>query len=119
MMKKFILLITLALFIGTLTKGQTISCQELFETVTKNNTRTSYVTCIGSTMLVKVDYYTYKGTGYVVAYIKRNQYDFRGTPYIFCGISSHRWSTFRAKGMTDSWGKAFHEYIMDNKCNCY
>ena len=118
-MKNFILLITLALFIGTLTQGQTISCQELYETVTNNNRPTSTVTCMGSTMLVKAEYYTYQRNGYVVAYIKKNQYDFRGTPYIFCGISSFRWSNFRAKGMTDSWGKAFHEHIMGNKCNCH
>ena len=46
-------------------------------------------------------------------------YDFRGKPYIFCGISSYTWTKFTSDGTYNSWGKAFHKYIMDNKCNCY
>jgi len=118
-MIRIIVLIVFVFFIGGAeTLSQTISCQELYETVTKNNRPTSSATCMGSTMLAKAEYYTYQGTGYVVAYIKKNQYDFKGTPYIFCGVSSYRWSSFRSKGMTGSWGTAFHEHIMDNKCNC-
>ena len=119
MSKIIVLIVSAFLIAGVEAYSQTISCQELYETVTKNNRPTSTVTCMGSTMLVKAEYYTYQRNGYVVAYIKKNQYDFRGTPYIFCGISSYRWSTFRANGMSGSWGKAFHEHIMDNKCDCY
>ena len=118
-MSRILVLIVISfLLLGSKSYTQTISCQELYETVTANNRPTSSTTCMGSTMLVKAEYYTYQGTGYVVAFIKRNQYDFRGTPYIFCGISSYRWSIFRSKGTSDSWGKAFHEHIMGNKCNC-
>jgi hypothetical protein len=118
-MIRLLILISIGFLIqGTHSYTQTTSCQRLYETVTKNNTPTT-VTCLGSTMLVKVEYYTYQGTGYVVGYIKSNQYDYKGSPYIFCGISSFVWSSFRSKGMTDSWGKAFHEYIMNKKCNCH
>lgn len=99
--------------------SQTISCQELFEIVTENYDRIDRVTPLSSTMLAKVNYYTLEGAGFVVAYIKKNDFDFQGSPYIFCGISSQRWAKFKSEGMFGSWGESFHAYIRDYTCNCY
>ena len=96
-----------------------ISCQELFNYVVEQYDRKSYTTCYGSTMLTKVDYYVVDGNGFVVGYIKQNEWDYKGQPYLFCGISNYTWSQFKMNGMTGSWGKAFHDYIMDYTCNCY
>jgi len=98
--------------------AQSTSCQELFEAVTEYYTDDS-AGCFGSTMLIKVEYYRIDGNGYVIAYIKRNDYDFRGSPYIFCGISQQRWNYFKTNGIYGSWGESFHEYIRDYTCNCY
>lgn len=77
------------------------------------------VNTMGSSMLVKAEYYQVDyNAGLVIAYIKNNEYDFKGKPYIFCGISSTRWSNFKSKGLYESWGKSFHEYIMDHTCDC-
>ncbi|SDS49856.1 hypothetical protein SAMN04515667_2311 [Formosa sp. Hel1_31_208] len=118
-MKKFLFLLLFSTFFSFQVKAQSISCQELFETVTEYYSNDS-VTCLGSTMLVKVEYYKIEGNGFVVAYIKSNAYDFNGSPYIFCGISQQRWSAFKTNGMYGgSWGESFHEYIRDYTCNCY
>lgn len=98
-------------------KAQTISCNQLYQAVAKSNYPET-VNCYNSSMLVKVEYYTYNGTGVVVAYIKDNKYDYKGSPYIFCGISIYSWMNFKTSGYSNSWGEAFHDYIMDYKCNC-
>src|SRR5690606_12616903 len=99
-------------------QAQTMSCQEVLEIVTENYDYRDNVTPIGSTMLSKATYYTVDGEGFVVAYIKSNQYDFQGRPYIFCGISSQRWTKFKSEGMYGSWGESFHAYIREYTCNC-
>lgn len=93
-------------------------CQELFNAVTKKYESKDYVTCYNSSMLAKVEYYRLENMGFVVAYIKQNDYDIYGKPYIFCGISRERWNYFKSYGMYNSWGKAFHKYIIDYTCNC-
>jgi hypothetical protein len=119
MRKIFILLFIL--FLGySKTYSQSISCQELFETVLNNYDDIQSVSCYGSKMLAKVDYYTLRNNGFVVAYIKSNDYDFKGRPYIFCGISNVTWIYFKSEAIIEgSWGKSFNKYIMDYKCNCY
>ena len=99
--------------------AQSISCSELHDVVTTKSYYKDVVNCFGSSMLVKATRYEYEGVGFVVALIKQGKYDFKGTTYIFCGISSYAWSNFKGKGMTDSWGEAFHQYIMDRTCDCY
>ena len=112
--------ITILLLIGVFSgKAQSVSCQELFEVVTSDYDNSDQTSCFGSTMLAKAEYYEYNNVGFVVGYIKSNDFDFDGSPYIFCGISSYTWSSFKSDGMTGSWGKSFHKYIMDSKCNCY
>lgn len=69
-------------------------------------------------MLVKAGFYFISGNGFVVAYIKDNQYDMKGEPYIFCGVSRKDWPTFKIEGASSSWGKAFHKYIRDKVCDC-
>jgi len=116
--KLSLLIFILTIFSHITLKAQSVSCQELFEIVTENYDNRDFVTPIGSSMLAKVTHYTVEGNGFVVAYIKSNQYDFTGKPYIFCGISSQRWSSFKSEGMFGSWGESFHEYIRDYTCNC-
>ena len=107
------------LILKTPVNAQSISCQELFEGVTEYYDSRDNVTTIGSSMLAKVTRFTVDGDGFVIAYIKNNDYDFQGKPYIFCGISSQRWSRFKIEGMTGSWGESFNNYIRDYTCNCY
>ncbi len=104
---------------GSTLNAQSISCQELYDFIVEEYDSKDQVTCYGSSMLTKVTRYTYDGNGFVVAFIKQNDYDFRGSPYIFCGVSSWTWSSFKISGMGDSWGEAFHEYIFGHKCACY
>lgn len=98
--------------------AQSMSCQEVFEIVTENYDSKNQVSCYGSSMLTKAIYYKLDEMGFVVAYLKSNEFDFRGKPYIFCGISDARWRSFKSAGMYGSWGESFHEYIMDYTCNC-
>lgn len=110
----------LSIFVTTCfnVKAQNITCQELFETITENYDTKDNINCFGSSALIKITYYRLNNTGFAVAYIKKNDYDYKGQPYVFCGISQQLWSSFKAEGLVGSWGKAFNEYIMDNKCNC-
>ena len=114
-----ITLIFLSLFTVTITNAQSVSCQDAYDYVVKNHDHRDSTNCFGSSMLTKVEYYQLDGQGYVVAYIKQNDYDITGRPYLFCNISKQRWNTFKIEGAYYSWGKKFHEYIIDNKCNCY
>lgn len=117
---KTLKLIIVALFIFPITSNaQSISCQELFEIVTEKYDSKDEVTCFNSEMLTKATHYEVEGMGFVVGYIKSNNYDFRGKPYIFCGVSSWQWSSFKMNGMSNSWGEAFHEYIRNKICDCY
>jgi len=99
--------------------SQEVSCNELLNYVKSKDSYPQTVNCYNSSLLAKVKRYEVDGVGIVVAYIKENEYDYRGKPYIFCGISSYTWINFTSDGTYNSWGKAFHKYIMDNKCNCY
>ncbi len=119
-MKKHIILLVF-LFFGLLSENsyaQTISCQEVFEIVTEHYDSKDEVACYGSSMLTKAIYYRLDGMGFVVGYIKSNEYDFRGKPYIFCGITDARWRAFKSAGMYGSWGESFHEYIREYTCDC-
>ena len=98
---------------------QSVNCQELIRAVKQAKTYSDNVSCFTSSMLVKATYYEAENMGFVVAYIKKNEYDYYGRPYIFCGISSQRWSYFKSNGTFGSWGKSFHTYILDYACNCY
>lgn len=115
-----ILLVGILIFVNHLEAySQSISCKELYSTVVTNSDYQDSTNCFGSSMLAKTEYYEYQNMGFVVAYIKSNDYDLSGKPYIFCGISSLTWSRFKTNGMTGSWGESFHEYIMDYTCKCY
>jgi hypothetical protein len=118
-MKIQALLFFLIFFFGSLEiQAQTMSCQEAMEIVSNNYDYRDNVLPNGSTMLTRATYYTVEGAGYVVAYIKSNQYDLQGRPYIFCGISSQQWAKFKSAGMYGSWGESFHNYIINYTCNC-
>ncbi|MBT0607892.1 hypothetical protein KIV10_06840 [Aequorivita echinoideorum] len=117
-MKQLQLLLIVLLMGCASGNAQEYSCQEIFEFVTENYDSRDNVSCIGSSMLVKANYYKVDGVGFVVGYFKSNDYDFTGEPYIFCGVSSTAWSNFKIYGIS-SWGKAFHTYIFDWKCDCY
>lgn len=115
---RIIILISAFFLISTSSKAQSVSCSELYSYVKKNGGYPSTNICMGSSFLVKVERYVVDGNGVVVAWLKSSEYDFTGTPYIYCGISSYTWSSFTSAGIMGSWGKAFHEYIKGNNCNC-
>tara|TARA_R110000744_G_scaffold377476_1_gene492514 strand:+ start:675 stop:1028 length:354 start_codon:yes stop_codon:yes gene_type:complete len=99
-------------------KGQSVSCQKLLEDVVQNHYSMSYTQCPGSSWLIKVEYYKWKNTGFVVAYMKNNNGS-SGIPYIFCEVPENNWTKFKKDaGLSGSWGKSFHKNIMDWKCNC-
>lgn len=116
-MKRVILLLFVLFISASSSKAQTVSCSELFNYVKTNGGYPSTYNCIGSSFLVKVERYEIEGNGVVVAWMKTSDYDFTGKPYIYCGISSTTWSYFTSAGI-NSWGKAFHQYIKGNNCNC-
>ena len=111
--------ITLLLFVVGITtvSAQNTSCGELAQFVSKNYNRKDEVNPITSTMIKKAIWYEYDNNGFVIAYIKENDYDWNGNPYIFCGVSYDRWWKFKSEGIYDSYGKAFHKYIMNYTCN--
>lgn len=119
-MKKILVISILGLIfnIGN-SYAQNVSCNELYEIVINNHDYSTSVSCYGSSFLVKATYYECENVGFVIAYVKQNDYDYRGKPYIFCGVSLMDWSNFKASGMYGSWGKAFYKYIKPHTCNCY
>lgn len=98
--------------------SQTITCKEILFDIRNNGELVNRINCQGSSMLVKVEYYTLKGTGFVVAYFKENNNDYTGQPYVFCGISDILWRRFKSEGSFNSYGKSFNSYIRSFKCNC-
>lgn len=71
-----------------------------------------------SSLLISADYYSFDQTSAVIAYFRRNEYDSIGIPYIFCQVSQQTWDNFIYNGKLYSWGKSFHFYIMEKKCDC-
>lgn len=119
MRKEIITALFFLAFVVLSTQGQTMSCQKIFNFVTQNYDSKDSVNCYTSSMLTKALYYEVDNMGFVVAYIKSNDFDVYGKPYIFCGISRMRWINFKSEGMYGSWGKSFHAYIRDYTCDCY
>jgi hypothetical protein len=117
---RIILIITAIIFIGSSTsKAQTPSCSELISYVTSEGGYPSIVNCVGSSWLLKVERYEIDGNGVAVVWVKRNDYDSIGKPYVYCGITDTIWRDFGLEGViSSSWGKAFHQYIKGNNCNC-
>jgi len=116
-MKNIILLISFILYSSSCF-SQSVTCQELKELIEKEAELESSTSCIGSTALIKAQFYTYEGEAYVIVYLKSSEYDYRGKPYIFCGISSSRWNKFVSEGRSGSWGKSFSANIKNNNCRC-
>ena len=116
-MKKGLLLFSFILSL-VLINAQSVSCEDLADFIIKNQDRKDTVTPITSSMLAKATWYEYDGKGFVIAFLKSSDYDFKGRPYIFCGIEWIRWFNFKYEGLKSSYGKAFHEYIIDYTCNC-
>jgi hypothetical protein len=116
-MKKYLFLFAL-LILSNLSFSQSITCQELKEVIEEEAKMEKSVTCFGSSALVKAEYYSYDGEGFVIVYLKSNDYHFRGKPYVYCGISSNRWNKFVSEGGFGSLGKSFVAYIKSYKCNC-
>ncbi len=97
--------------------ANTVSCQKIYSTVTQLFDAKDYVSCIGSSVLTKVEYYLMDGVGFAIVYVKQNNYDIYGKPYIFCGVPLNNWNVFKIDGVS-SWGESYHKYIRDYKCNC-
>lgn len=102
----------------SLNAQETVDCNTLMEFVKENCSLQDQVSCYNSSMLESVQSYNWEGTIVVIANIKSNKYDIYGKPYIFCDVPISNWTYFRNTSSNESWGKAFHEYIMDYKCDC-
>ncbi|WP_074406090.1 hypothetical protein [Aquimarina megaterium] len=103
--------------------AQQVDCNELIDLIKSKGYYTgkvdSYI--LDSSWLYKVTAYTYNYKTFVIAMIKRNEYSYSTDTYIFCGVPSSNWNNFKHGGYydSDSYGKRFHKYIMEYKCNCY
>ncbi|MFL0354743.1 hypothetical protein [Xanthomarina sp. GH4-25] len=113
----------LVLFVSLNTFSQEVACSDLVNYIKQkgysNGTVSSYT--LDSEWLYEVKAYSYDYDIYVIAKIKTSEYSYSTNTYIFCGIPSYNWSNFQYGGYgdSDSYGKRFHKYIMDYKCNCY
>ncbi|WP_418510790.1 hypothetical protein [Corallibacter sp.] len=103
--------------------SQTTSCEDLLSYIQDNGYRKSKLSSytLDSSWLYEVTAYTYDYDIYVVAKIKKSEYSYQTNTYIFCGVPSTNWSNFKNGGYGDpnSYGKRFHKYIFDYKCECY
>ena len=97
-------------------KAQDIDCDDLMSHIKNKGSYRTTVNTYGSSMLVSATLYSYDGDYFVIAKIKSGDYDFYGKEYIFCGVPYSNWLNFYSN--SSSYGKAFHAYIMDYKCDC-
>jgi hypothetical protein len=97
--------------------AEDIDCDDLMSYIKNKGSYRTTVSTYGSSMLVSATLYSYDGDYYVIAKIKSGDYDFYGKEYIFCGVPYSNWVNFYYNG-NSSYGKAFHAYIMDYKCDC-
>lgn len=116
---KNLIKVILLVFIGVSVRCQSLSCVDLKNAIETEAEFVDSEIPINSKAISKVEYYRYKGNGFVIVYLKSNEFDYGGNPYIFCGISDSRWSNFIRLGRLESWGKSFHTYIKESLCNCF
>lgn len=98
-----------------------ISCNSLIESVKNLADSAPYLPITTSTMLSGVRYYQYQGRGYLIIYVKDDEYDLNDEDdraYIYCGITKQRWEYFVEYGENTSWGKSFDYYIKNFGCGC-
>jgi len=102
--------------------SQKVECADLYAFIVENGYRKATVQnyILNSSWLYKVTAYSYEYEVYVVAEIKENEYSYKTRSYIFCGIPNLNWQYFQYGGFDDSpsYGKRFHKYIMNYKCDC-
>lgn len=116
MKNKISLSIIAMLFCILSAKSQDIDCDDLMSYIKNKGGYPTTVTPYNSSMLISASLYSYKGDYYVIAKFKTSDYDYTGRSYIFCGVPYYNWINFSTS--SSSYGKAFHAYIMDYKCDC-
>jgi hypothetical protein len=97
------------------------SCNSLIESVISLADSTPYLAIKTSTMFSGVRYYQYQGRGYLIVYVKDDEYDINDEDdraYIYCGITQQRWEYFVEYGENTSWGKSYDYYIKNFTCGC-
>lgn len=116
-MKKALFIILFIIGFNSISFTQNMSSEELCEYIVDNYRPTEAVNCSNSSVLVKVHYYNIDNdnTGYVIAYIKKNNYDMHGKPYVYCSVPRNAWQYFKVDGQS-SWGSAFNKYITKYGC---
>jgi len=117
MKNKFILLYIILLLCVISVKAQDIDCDDLMSYIKNKGSYSTTVTPYNSSMLISASLYYYNGDYFVIAKFKTNEYDYTGRSYIFCGVPYSNWLEFYSSGSI-SYGKAFHAYILDYKCDC-
>jgi hypothetical protein len=105
-----------SLLLSTNSYSQDVSCNELLNIIkTEGYYKTSLSSyTLNSSWLSEVTAYTYDSQVYVITKI-------RGNTYIYCGVPNQNWSNFQygSYGDSQSYGKRFHKYIINYKCDCY
>lgn len=97
-------------------KSQDIDCDDLISYIKNKGGYPTTVTPYNSSMLISASLYYFDGDYYVIAKFKTSDYDYTGRSYIFCGVPYSNWINFSTS--SSSYGKAFHTYILDYKCDC-
>lgn len=122
-MKNLLALLLLSVLSLSTVKAQNVKCQELLEFVVENGYfkgEISSIALFDSDWLKAVKAYEYKGSVFVVAEIKKDDFSYQTNTYIFCGIPVRNWDNFESIFINSdlTYGEKFHKYIIDYKCNC-
>ena len=122
-MKTLLIIVLCSLMSFEELQAQDVKCSELFSFVVRNGHRKGEVSGISlwdSSWLKSVVAYSYKNTIFVVAEIKKDDFSFSTKKYIYCGIPPENWDNFQSSyvDINLTYGKKFHKYIIDYKCDC-
>ncbi len=106
--------------------GQEINCEELLEYVEEHGDFYDRVDITDllleddSGWIKQVTSYEIDDVIVVIAEFNRDKYGIKTDKYVYCGIPDENWRAFANKFNKPkiSYGKKFHKYIINYKCNC-
>jgi hypothetical protein len=122
---KMIMLLVLFLSIPIFLNAQDVTCEELIDYVEENGDKDWWTLesheLLRSDWLNEVYCYEVDDVLVVVAEFKKYEtFQWEYQKYIFCNIPKRNWENFKSIriDMTEGYGKKFHKYIFNYKCDC-
>lgn len=128
------LFFVLLLFSSFCYSQEQIACEDAIKKIEDNGNLTDtlkdvqiildavYKSVSGDIWLKEVKCYEINNTNFVVAEIYSDNLKLFTKKYLFCGIPKENWEHFYNETVLssnkESYGKKFHKYIIDFKCNC-